>query len=1238
MRRPVLTIIILVLLLLVSSSAWLLTTEDGNQRLLSWTLGDKLQIKSYQGSLLEGLSLTGISYSDAQLQLTVESLQLHWRPVALFSGLLHIEELKASGIHYTSLGPTQETEIASAPLSLPVAVRLDSMEFTGIKITTGTDVQKIARIALQAKTAEKQITFSKVQLNYADYSASGEGQLELAKDYPFQFNLQWQGEVPELGQASGKGEIKGDINSLTIDHTTQTPFKLSTRGEITLTGPAPSIKLEGDWQQLQWPLQAAKLKSSTGQYQLNGPLSNPQLQNEAVLYFPATNIPPVILKIKSQLSANGLEDLSLTILEQRDGTGPAMSLNVTGAIKLLDSGPELDLKGDWSAARWPLLTEPLTQSPSGQFTLQGPVQQLLLDTMSTLQFPQKHAPNMEARLQGTLSPTGLNAITLEADLLGGNSRVTGQVAWEPTLSWNLSVNGESLDPAQQWPEWPGKLALTADIKGGENEQGLWLDADLKSLAGTLQQQPLQASGQGHYDQAGLQLQDLKLNSGPNQLSANGTVGDTLNLSYQLNAPDLSAFWPALKGAIAAKGDLTGTPTTPEVNSSLKASGLHYGEQGIEQLEGQLIWKKDKASVQLAGKGLRSGEWSGRSLSLNINGRPDDHRAVLALDSQELKLNTRLTGGWQTNHWQGDLSEFAITQPQLGRWTATAPAKLLVGAEEIKLTEICLSQDDARLCAKGDWTPANSHFAGNLSALPLTRILHWLPPEVSVEGAIDGRFQLEGPLTGLKGEAQLSLNQGALLLESAEEQPVRLALQDGLLSLEMTPKENRVELRLKAGEGDVALIANTGPLSTNKPIALSGKLDAQIPDLKPLGLLVPGLSEIRGKLVAEATLGGHLRQPEIQGFMQLTEGSANLPQLGLELKAIQLSARNQGTERLLLEGEIKSGDGPLRLNGDLLLNAEQGWPLSLKLQGENFQVVRLPEAVAYATPELEIALKKNLLTLKGKLLLPKASIELRELPQSAVSLSDDEIIVGRTEQTAKPSPLAIDAEISVEVGDQVQFNGFGLDTRLEGKVDLRSKQGRNQAQGELTLKEGRYKAYGQDLTIDQGRLLFNGPPENPSLDIKATRLSLDRSVTAIVKLTGNLRTPQVQVSSTPTLPEEEALSYLITGQGLSAEGPGKAALLRQAVATKGLEKSQEILDRIATGLGVDEVRIQEGSSLEDTALLLGKYLSPDLYVSYAVGLFDNQGALITRYRLSERLRLEVQSGKGQSMDLIYDVER
>jgi len=152
------------------------------------------------------------------------------------------------------------------------------------------------------------------------------------------------------------------------------------------------------------------------------------------------------------------------------------------------------------------------------------------------------------------------------------------------------------------------------------------------------------------------------------------------------------------------------------------------------------------------------------------------------------------------------------------------------------------------------------------------------------------------------------------------------------------------------------------------------------------------------------------------------------------------------------------------------------------------------------------------------------------------------------------------------------------------------------------------------------------------------LSRDETVTAILNVSGSLRKPLVTVSSTPSLPEEEALAYLLTGRGLDEEGPDKITMLRLAAASQGLEKSQEILDRLAADTGIDDISLQEGSSLEETSLLLGKYLSPDLYVSYVMGVFDTQGAFMTRYRLSKRLRLEVQSGTEQSMDLIYRVEK
>ncbi|AKH21935.1 translocation/assembly module TamB domain-containing protein [Sedimenticola thiotaurini] len=1234
MKRTLLTTLLL-LTALLGSGAWLLGTQKGSQQLLQWGLGEKLHIGTFQGSLLTGLDLQDVDYRDARQQLTIHTLRLRWQPTALFGGLLHIRQLQALGIRYRVLDPSESSQ-SSPPPELPLALRLDQLELAEIEIETGDDIQSIARIATSARSQDNSLDITDIQVSYAAYQVQGEGQLTLAESYPLQLSFRWQGELPEIGPANGAGQLSGDLNKLHIQHTSESPYQITTEGSIDLSGSGPVVAISGTWQPLAWPPRKAVLNSAGGDYQLQGPLEALQLNSKTQLLFPGTDTPPFNIRLETRLSPHGADDLTLLVREVADRPEP-LQLQVGGTIRLDDGEPQLDLSGRWDNARWPLLGEASSTSPTGTFQLRGAAQSPRLESHASLIFPQGNAPAIQAHLQGLLSATGVSDLILDSELLGGNIRTTGQVSWAPAPTWEVALLGDSLDPAVQWPEWPGQLALEATLAGGITEQGLLVNAHLKQLNGTLQQQPISASGRAQYDPAGLNLEAIQLHSGPNQLDLGGRLGDKLDLVYTLKAPDLAAFWPALRGNMAADGRLGGTRDNPEISAWLQADGLRYADQRIDQLSADISWTRGEANGQLTATGLQSADWRGRKLLLNITGTPETHRARLSLDASDLQLTGVVAGGWKAPLWTGQLENLEIQHGQLGNWQTADPAALQVGRDRFSLADTCLVQRDARLCADGAWTPTSNRLDASLTAIPLVRLLPWLPAEVRVEGSLDGQLQLAGPIDALTGEAELSLDQGSLLLDAAEEQPLRLALQDGAMALRLTPQGSRATFRLMTGEGSINAQATTGPLSATGPVTITGKLKADLPDLQPLGLLLPGLSEIRGQLAAEARLAGDLQQPEIDGFVRLDQGAANLPQLGLELQDITLSARNQGREKLNLEGALTSGGGTLRLQGDLGLDPEQGWPLTLKLQGQDVQVVRLPEAMAYASPDLDITLHQRQLGIKGELSLPRADIQLRELPKNAVAVSEDELIIGEQDAEPPTPPLTVDARLAIKVGEQVRFSGFGLETRLQGSVALNSREGRTLAQGELTLKEGRYRAYGQDLTIEQGRLLFNGPPQNPTLDIKATRLSKDESVTAILNLSGNLRAPQVEVSSDPSLPEAEALAYLVTGQSLDTEGAGGATILRQAVAAKGLEKSQEILDRLASGLGVDEVRLEEGDSLEETSLLLGKYLSPDLYVSYAVGLFDNQGALITRYRLSERLRLEVESGSSQSMDLIYDVE-
>jgi len=55
-------------------------------------------------------------------------------------------------------------------------------------------------------------------------------------------------------------------------------------------------------------------------------------------------------------------------------------------------------------------------------------------------------------------------------------------------------------------------------------------------------------------------------------------------------------------------------------------------------------------------------------------------------------------------------------------------------------------------------------------------------------------------------------------------------------------------------------------------------------------------------------------------------------------------------------------------------------------------------------------------------------------------------------------------------------------------------------------------------------------------------------------------------------------------------------------------------------------------------VLGKQLSPRLYINYSIGLFTPENVLQLKYKLSQRWSLEAQSGTRAGGDLIFTIEK
>jgi translocation and assembly module TamB len=287
-----------------------------------------------------------------------------------------------------------------------------------------------------------------------------------------------------------------------------------------------------------------------------------------------------------------------------------------------------------------------------------------------------------------------------------------------------------------------------------------------------------------------------------------------------------------------------------------------------------------------------------------------------------------------------------------------------------------------------------------------------------------------------------------------------------------------------------------------------------------------------------------------------------------------------------------------------------------------------------SPTLKILFAEGKGTLSGTVSVPKAIMTLQELPENAVTTSPDEVILGEAKvpETAAVE-THIDTDIAVELGKQVRFSGQGLDTYLQGHLRIVTSDGKIAMNGNVDLNKATYKRFGQDLTVRKGRFLFNGPVDNPWLDVEAIRLSKSKQVTAVLSLSGTLQKPKTLISSEPSLPEADALAYLITGGSLSQVSKSQG----DRVASAALSYGAGQVSWVAGKLGIDELALEEGETLQDTLVTVGQYLTPDFYVGTKVGLFNKQAVLVLKHKLTDKINLETQTGTSKRVKLNYEFD-
>lgn len=1267
-----------VIVIVLATLSALVETESGSR----WLVTRIAQLVGAEavgisGNLRAGLDIERLEYTAEQQHYRAQQLSFRWRPLDLLYGALAIQSLRAQSlfIQPPPAGPqTSSTEPFSQwpQLRLPLRIHLQQLRIKNIELVQGDSKQVWKKLSGSLSWGTFHIRYSNLALLHQDYSLHLTGTTALTFPYNTEASLQWQWQAAQIAGTApadpalaastnpaltymGVSEIAGDLTQLQLVTQMSAPVVLSASVNTALVNQqqqlltAPQLQLNARWQQQTLPTQW-------------------WIPNQPT---PVTN---------GELTAQGNWQKYTAQLQGDIHLPQAPLLGVNAAVN-----------GDWQKIRIDFLhlrERYLNVQPVAATNRSIPAQSDAATSSST-----SSVAAFSSMATGEPHYTDTNA----------GLKLQGEVRWLPQLDWQLNLAAEHLNLASLFDNWPSNINAGLTSRGALTDTGWDIKLQDFLLEGDLRGVNLQGSGTLDFDGKKLHSDALHLVFGANQMQVQGELGDAFNLHWNINAPMLGQIDNSLQGSVISKGQLRGNLQQPQLDIEAALQKFSWGDYAVDKLQLSLAprvaaaadtLRDEKYALNFSANQLRA--LGNRFSTLNISGEGSiNNHELQALIKHTTygRADLKIRGEYQDSHWQGQFEQLAVKLKKVPRWWLTSSKPIHISADTFSLGRQCLTtrtnltgqvekiaaveQEQVigewmsnqsyvkpnydwlvrkqhlpaspvekyslpQLCIEGDWANASgAHLSANLDSVPLRQFLSLFKTEVYFAGVMDGSVNLVSSdlsLANTKAKAVISTRNAELRYQYTGGTTEVYGWRDFFVRAHL----EQALLTANAGmdwTGYGRLEAST-QLDLQQQKINSGKFSAQFSNLAPLETLLTFANDVKGDLRSELSLSGTFARPQLVGELSLRNGSANLPRLGLDLSNIDIQASSVQSGIINLVSQFQSGEGRMTAVADLRNPGTPEWALQGYIKGANVQVVALPQLKATLSPDININSNRTRIELTGSAVIPYARANIKSLPESATAVSSDVIIVDEQFAQEDVGPaLKMITNLDVSLGDDVRFKGFGLNSKLAGKIKLfKESQRQFFTSGYVSVVDGSYKAYGQTLTIDRGRLNFQGPYENPGLEISTSRIIRDDVNTKVgLEISGTLQRPKAKVFSIPSQSDSNAMMMLLTGKPINEASKADASLLVSAMSGLGMDSGGSITSEISQFFRIDELEIKSDQGLDQSELWVGKYLTPRLLVRYVVGIFDQAFSLGMEYQLTDRLRIEAESGETQSVDMVYKIE-
>ena len=909
-------------------------------------------------------------------------------------------------------------------------------------------------------------------------------------------------------------------------------------------------------------------------------------------------IPPL------ELSAEGRGDVQTFVAQVRVGLlGTDMQALVAAEVDIAAATVSGDL--DWRDAHWPIgEAEPQLSSRTGKVTLSGSLDKWTVAGAIELNVPE--LPPGTLRIEGGGDRDGASARILDGDVLGGSIAGRVEYRWRGTQPFAAQLELEEIKAATVLPDRPAVLSGKLDLSG--QQQPFQLSVRLSDVDGAYDDRTLRADGRVDIIDDRVSIHDLWVRHGETSVQIDGDLYAAEGLRYELYIDDLEYYLEDALGSIAAAGSL-----------SLEPGGqfLRIGASSTE------VGWRDFRIVNLAitdrGEGILDAVATADSLRLGaVDAGQLQLQARLDRDGQSITVDTLSDGlrstlsiegaldNWESpSSWSGQLTKLEIEHDDFSA-ALDEPAAIAVSKLRASIERYCVvGQKGAKSCTSASWGSSSGlDLAATVTLLPVDLVNAFVDTGADFDQVVSGEFSFRTQADGaLTGRGDITMTPGRI---SSAEDPELYAdtgqagfgfdiygdsLRGGVLNIPF-PGLGRI-----AAEFEVLDVTDEGSAEIN------GLVDVDLEDVELLIALFPVVDSADGIFRADLDIGGTVDDPLISGTFALENGALTYLPTGLKLDEIELRSELQEDGEVELTGSFRAGEGhaEIRTRADHAQTAATG--LELTLRGENLTVIDVPDVRAVADTDLRLSFDGETLDLNGNITIPHARVQPANISATRVHESEDVIIIAG-ELPDEPADDGVDSDIvfsgSVEVTlgndvivdlgvSEVQISGNTLFTWMGGPIP--NALGRYYVLGDIV-------AFGQRLEITEGLVRFDDvPADDPYLRIRAEREIFGNTQVrrAGVLVAGSISRPTIEAYTDPVTTEERALTLLVTGSDFDLE----------------------------RGVG---------------AVDFGTYIAPRVFVSYGIGLFDNENVIRVRYDLKRGLGVTATSGQRESgADLSYRFE-